>query len=471
MMSVVKAQEGHNATINLTAKANPDRISYRWTVGDNYLPRAIKADGGVLYFRDVRRIQAKTYRVQASNPLGTTETNVFLDVQCKRLCGKDLGRKPFERSLREGFYPIHANWCVSDPPNITVFYDQVLAQPGNDVHLECLVTGNPLPQEAFHWRRENVDYSDRASASNLTESGTLSYLSLYNVTTDESGVFECYVDNGIGEASAFIWLIVEQTDDSNSICVAEKPIMMGKAGRFSQESGSMAQLICQVRAAPNVTFYWTRENQRLEDNDKYDIDSNGVADVDRITWNSTLTIKEVDSTDHGEYVCVAQNVLGFAKFKFNLTVLCKSLPLNSTVLRWRVRHILIQGAEDENHYRSSSAPPDSPYGLKVLNISTNSVVLTWTPSFSGGMDQAFLVRYRVSGNQVAHVLELHPPNSTTYLIDQLRPKTTYFFQVRAYNDRGKSDYSPEQVQVTTLEGTSYFKLTLKHYWKYLLGVR
>ena len=78
-----------------------------------------------------------------------------------------------------------------------------------------------------------------------------------------------------------------------------------------------------------------------------------------MTWESKLSISNVTSKDYGAYDCIAQNEMGLARYGIYLNV---------------------------------TSRPDPPSNLKVLNITYNSVNLTWTPMFYGGFQQSYKIR-------------------------------------------------------------------------------
>ena len=84
----------------------------------------------------------------------------------------------------------------------------------------------------------------------------------------------------------------------------------------------------------------------------------------RMTWESVLSISSVDSGDYGLYDCIAQNEMGLAR---------SSVVLNVT------------------------SRPDPPEYLRILNVTYNSVNLTWSPGFDGGFPQSFKIRYKKEG--------------------------------------------------------------------------
>lgn len=67
------------------------------------------------------------------------------------------------------------------------------------------------------------------------------------------------------------------------------------------------------------------------------------------------------SADYGNYECVARNDLGFATISLRLEV---------------------------------TSIPDIPTMLEVLNFTHDSVLLSWTPGFDGGLTPSYKIRYR-----------------------------------------------------------------------------
>ena len=67
--------------------------------------------------------------------------------------------------------------------------------------------------------------------------------------------------------------------------------------------------------------------------------------VCRLTWQSELLVKNVSSKDYGIYDCIAQNEMGLERYSIYLNV---------------------------------TSRPDPPSYLKILNVTYNSVNLTWT---------------------------------------------------------------------------------------------
>lgn len=86
--------EGQSSVINMTARANPSQIVYKWTrLSDNGEPLKpnssgldtdrFTANGAILNISGALRSDSGVYKLQASNELGGSETAVKVNVQCK----------------------------------------------------------------------------------------------------------------------------------------------------------------------------------------------------------------------------------------------------------------------------------------------------------------------------------------------------------------------------------------------------
>ncbi|XP_069786249.1 protein sidekick-2 isoform X2 [Narcine bancroftii] len=97
-------------------------------------------------------------------------------------------------------------------------------------------------------------------------------------------------------------------------------------------------------------------------------------------------------------------------------------------------------------------PPSKP-AIQQQDVRSRSVLLSWEP----GSDGLSPVRYYTiqilelpNGNWSLHSASVSH-ESTTYLVDRLKPFTSYKFRVKATNDVGDGEYSEESDSVTTLQ--------------------
>lgn len=310
----------------------------------------------------------------------------------------------------------------------------MLADLGRTAYLECQVDANPVTDGMMTWRkRRNItseEAGDTVGDSNSTEARirmtveeNRSFLIIYNVSREDSGIFDCLASNGIGEAvSGRATLLVKHKP-----LIDRSPLLTKSA----VESGETGRLLCRAEGAPNISFVWYREGQILRTEEtkrsKYLVEE--TVQLDLTTYQSALVINRVTSSDYGTYKCVARNDMGFESAAINFT---------------------------------RTSRPDPPVSFKVLNVSSNSVTLKWVPGFDGGLPQSFRIRFRrFATNEPFLYSDVFPSNTTTFTITPLQPETEFSLSIMAYNSFGESDYTSDTVRAVTQKEVSVLSDTEK----------
>ena len=134
----------------------------------------------------------------------------------------------------------------------------------------------------------------------------------------------------------------------------ESPQLMKVTGY----KGERVKMICRAYGTPNISFFWSREGVHLTNGDRYTSNSRSL---DNVTWESTLEVASVRSSDYGQYDCHARNKLGTSRSK-----------------------VILLG----------TSLPDQPSDFRILNVTHESVDLVWQPGFDGGLPQAYRIRFR-----------------------------------------------------------------------------
>lgn len=162
------------------------------------------------------------------------------------------------------------------------------------------------------------------------------------------------------------------------------------------------------------------------------------------------------STDYGKYYCLMKNTLGSTRVDFEMF---------------------------------SPSKPDSPLSLRIINVTQNSVMLSWSLDYDGGSIRQLLrnrklhyalavelsvssvanielnlVSFSISGlptnfcvryfaaNKGSEMPCKHVGNKTQSNISGLLPGVLYVFDVKAFNALGESDFSAVKVNATTFMG-------------------
>ena len=90
-------------------------------------------------------------------------------------------------------------------------------------------------------------------------------------------------------------------------------ILHGQEEYLTTKQGVDIILYCEADGNPTPTISWQRDGQPLESNGHYTIQDDGA-----------LVISSPRHTDSGGYVCLATNVIGFARKSVHLVVNSKN---------------------------------------------------------------------------------------------------------------------------------------------------
>ena len=103
-------------------------------------------------------------------------------------------------------------------------------------------------------------------------------------------------------------------------------------------------------------------------------------------------------------------------------------------------------------------PPDTPTELIVSEVTHNSVGLSWTPGFDGGMKQYFSIKYApILDRDAVRYVSVYAGD--VHVGPELEPGTSYEISIMAVNNLGESPRS-EPIIATTLNMSEYS--TKKH---------
>lgn len=187
--------------------------------------------------------------------------------------------------------------------------------------------------------------------------------------------------------------------------------------RAASNKGEKARMVCRVQSAPKPSFTWSRDNRMInvsQNGGKYSIENRVV---DQLTYESVLTVDRVDSNDYGLYECRGDNEQGFNRENIRLDVTSK---------------------------------PDMPLNLNVLNTTHDSVTLSWTPGFDGGLKATYRIRYREgSSTRYNYVDSQVQANTHKLIVERLKSNTIYFFSIMAMNNLGESQWRPDLLKAQT----------------------
>ncbi|XP_075214115.1 lachesin-like [Lycorma delicatula] len=164
---------------------------------------------------------------------------------------------------------------------------QLTARKGGTVTLECKASGNPVP--TIHWSRKDD------SLPNGDKKIQGFSITLDKVDRHQAGVYQCTASNGVGDPV---------TIDMQLNVLYPPEVEVERSWVHSGE-GYEAQLVCIVHGEPHPNTVWYQDSFLLEPTERRTMETRGN--------KHTLTIKNIQSNDFGNYSCVAENSLGRAK--------------------------------------------------------------------------------------------------------------------------------------------------------------
>ncbi|RXN09499.1 nephrin isoform X1 [Labeo rohita] len=288
---------------------------------------------------------------------------------------------------------------LADAPTVRMKSDPVYVNLGDTADLLCVADANPITY------REVDDLGEQSE-----DEGT-GLLTIYEVTRDRAGFYQCTADNGIAPPGSV---------EGQLIVRFAPELQKGPQWRKVASRGdgtNDANVVCQAQGVPRVHFTWAKNGFPVDlGNPRYE----EKMEVTGTVHTSILTVINVSAAlDYAIFTCTAHNSMG----KDTLDI-----QLLST-----------------NH-------PDPPSDLKLLRVDHNSVTLEWMPGFDGGLTQNFRVRYQWAGSASFMYVDVFPPTATVYTVTGLNPSTTYNFSVNAINTMGESSYADNNKILTVTTG-------------------
>lgn len=164
---------------------------------------------------------------------------------------------------------------------------QLTARKGGTITMECKASGNPVP--SIQWTRKN---NVLPTGEKMVEGFSIT---LEMIDRHQSGVYQCTASNGVGDPV---------TVDMQLDVLYPPEIEVERSWVHSGE-GYEAQLVCIVHGEPPPEILWYQDSFQLDQTERRTMETRGN--------KHTLTIRNVQSSDFGNYSCVAENSLGRAK--------------------------------------------------------------------------------------------------------------------------------------------------------------
>ncbi|XP_058866115.1 protein turtle homolog B isoform X2 [Acipenser ruthenus] len=365
-----------NITVNISqdalftcqAEAYPGNLTYTWFweednvffKNDLKLRVRILIDGTLIIFR-VKPEDAGKYTCIPSNSLGhSPSASAHLTIE----------------------YPARV---VNMPPIIYV----PIAMPG---FIRCPADANP-PVTSVKWNKDGRPLRiEKYRGWSQLEDGTIR---VEEVTEDSLGTYTCVPYNTLGTMG--------QSPPARLVLKDPPYFTVLPGWEYRQESGRELVIPCASAGDPFPAIAWRKVGKPSRS--KHNVLPSG-----------SLQFKSLSKEDHGEWECVATNVV-------------TSITAST--------HLLVIGTS-----------PHAPAHVRV-SASTSSANVSWDPGYDGGFEQTFSVWVKRAQFGPHDWLSLPVPGSMSWLlVEGLEPETAYQFSVLAQNKLGTGPFS-EVVTVNT----------------------
>ncbi|XP_051012113.1 cell adhesion molecule-related/down-regulated by oncogenes isoform X1 [Acomys russatus] len=210
---------------------------------------------------------------------------------------------------------------VLEPASISKGLRDQKVSLGATVHFSCDVHGNPAPNRTWFHNAQPIHPSSR----HLTEGNGLK---ITGVTMEDSGLYQCIADNGIGFMQSTGRLQIEQ--DSG-----QKPVIVTAPVNVEVMDGDLVTLSCNATGVPVPVIHWygrhglitSHPSQVLRSKSRKsyllrpgDVDLEPVYLIMSRAGSSSLSIQSVTQEHAGKYTCEATNKHGTTQSEVLLTV-------------------------------------------------------------------------------------------------------------------------------------------------------
>ncbi|XP_018300852.1 roundabout homolog 2 [Mycetomoellerius zeteki] len=348
-------------------------------------------------------------------PIGRAHILNDKSLHIERVNPQDQGTYICDAENGVGAISASATLTVHSRPVFTNFPKDETVNAGTDVTFSCAARGAPKP--SIFWTREGSQElmfpgHTYQSHYTITEDGSLS---IKGAVRKDEGHYVCSAISQAGASTATVFLQVTSVEET------PPPIIELGPANQTLPLKSVASLPCRAVGTPTPRVHWHKEGVLVRPGGRITMAING-----------TLFIDDLHANDSGLYTCIASSESGNTSWSAYLTI-----------------------STGASFHRTPdvSALPQNPSKPRIVNATSNSVTLTWSPGHEG---QSKIIGYNIeyysSNLNTGWVVAATGVLDDIYTVTDLRPETNYVFLVRAENSQGLSLPGPlsDIVQTTNV---------------------
>ncbi|XP_063229305.1 fasciclin-2-like [Bacillus rossius redtenbacheri] len=276
-----------------------------------------------------------------------------------------------------------------------------------EVAMKCSASGMPRPTVTFRKLTSQSRYGvgvqpgdDRIVVTNdidETRNEVVGTLTISHILRTDDGLYECIATNEGGTAIKMGHFTVQFPPSFANTPVRDV---------WSWDRNPV-NLTCLAEAIPNATITWRLNNRELEQIRDRNIVQFGNQSL------SYITVTPVSEQYYGAYSCLARNFLGRAETTITLR---------------------------------QARPPAGILQSKLDVVTATTITFSFVgPAETGGLDlRAYAVQYKEERQDWNNALNKTWGFESPYILEGLRPKTTYNFRFSAKNDAGFGPWGAPQ---------------------------
>ncbi|KAG8193109.1 hypothetical protein JTE90_013867 [Oedothorax gibbosus] len=304
-----------------------------------------------------------------------------------------------------------ATMVIHVPPRWVIEPSDVFVVKGRSITVDCQTEGFPQPR--VRWTKAEGDgprdFKSIVSSPHLQvfENGSLS---ITDATESDAGYYLCQASNGIGQGLSKVVRL--------KVYIAAH--FMSKFTAEMVRKNHKSRLKCEAIGDKPISITWLKDKVELKPHadQRYEF----IETASSAGTVSEIVIRQADRRDSALFSCIATNAYG---------------------------------RDDTNIQLIVQEPPDGVQDVRVVESSSRSVKLSWSPPQYNGNSPVthYTVQFKDEGgkwhNRMNNITVTGPESAG--IVMGLKPAKIYLFRVLAENRIGKSEPSKPIEAITQEE--------------------